>query len=331
MGHGIDDAARFAKPVGFTARAVALIVCFGVLCALFAGMISWPTAAYAETLLGSYPGQGATNVETSGTFYLEFDHNVTAGQVWGDAPDAYAYNSGLFYMTCEDGTTPSYGVYRNEGSSLEQKRRVYFSVSGLQPGTSYTIAVSAGMRSAGGHTYGGFSVTFTTAGQKPVPDPPTPPAETDPSIPPGGGGSGGEGGSDTTGGGSDQGGGGGTEQGGGSSVEAGAVESFSPETAVQPTDVETVATESSGDVVEESPASNGGRRAAGQGGGTVYLIGKAGLDSGKVADTMRVEPPVLSQQLVCAVILIAIGLAAAGAIKRAIVWHRHAALWRVNG
>lgn len=287
----------------FAAIAVACAVTLGSL-----GLVAATPAAAQAAVAYSYPTAGATGVPTNGTFYFYFQNNVAAD-------DVFAGNAGHVYLADENGVAAAFSVYRlfsgntpqdcPAGVDPEQRHFIYVDAGGLAPGTVYTLGVSPGVATQGGGVEGGYAITFTTAGNKPEPDPPEPDV---PEPPDGGGGSGGQGGSDAAGSGADQGGASGAGTMSGASAESVAEAEAAP---------------AAEDAVLETAVQTGQSRAAGSGGGAVYVIGASGLDAGRAAEPSSAEEPMPSRLPTLALCLLAAGLALAGAARRTVSWRRH--------
>ncbi|RDB60906.1 hypothetical protein C1878_12735 [Gordonibacter sp. 28C] len=281
-----------------------------------------PARAYANPFLNS-SNISASGMPVSGVITLQFSNNVVGqrDQSTGDwGIWVFDHNVGCISIYDEYGSSVGFSAYhnfngyQNDDSGFE-RQKIYVSYGPLQPGTVYTLSIAPGMRQAGNpsvNSGSGGSITFTTAGEKPVEEPPDPPPPPDPDPPPvtpdGGGGSGGMAGSDSTGGGLDQSGANGSGASTGTSPDATSEAVAAPEEAAV-----------------ESSAKGGESRAAGLGGGVLYTIGAAGLDAGKATDEAPVEVPELTWRFVLTLGLIAVCLALLGAGKRAAAWRRHTA------
>lgn len=301
------------------ARAIARVLSTAFCLCLSAGLLGLlfdVEDAHAAPVSASV-ADGEVGVSTGlGTITLYFGNNVAAGAV-------FAANAAHISLTDEYGSLVAgsgsvYRLYYGEGApdgdnpdDGMQRQYLYLQVPPLQPGTTYYLSVTPGIMSIGNHVYDGLYAAFTTAGEKPVeepPDPPPPPPDPVPVVPDGGGGSGGMAGSDSTGGGLDQSGANGSGASTGTSPDASSEAVAAPEEAAV-----------------ESSAKDGESRAAGLGGGVLYTIGAAGLDTGKATDAVPVEVPELTWQFVLTLGLIAVCLALLGAGKRAVAWRRRTA------
>lgn len=287
---------------GYGMWAKVMRVVISVCCAMAACCLIRPDIAWADQFLqltGSSPADGSV-IDVDSTITLSFNHNVGEG--------VYSVS-----LSDESGVPVSVSA-SGSGGSLEVRRSLIVQPHGMQPGTTYYMTYSG--RSAGGNgnpdgSLYSVTLTFTTAGSPPEPDP-EPPPEPDPAVPPdggGGGGQGGSGGSGMVGAGVDQGG----------SYGSGTTPGTSSET--DATDA-TVAP-SSQDTAPESSIKSGQSRAAGTGGGTVYVVGQTGKEVGEAPSKEQVETPLLSWQFVAVLCLIAVGLVLSGMVKRGVVWHRH--------
>ncbi len=297
-----------------------------------------PARAYASPFLNS-SSISASGMPVSGVITLQFSNNVVGqrDQSTGDwGIWVFDHNVGCISLYDEYGSSVGFSAYhnfdgyQNDDSGFE-RQKIYVSYGPLQPGTVYTLSIAPGMRQAGNPSVdsgSGDSITFTTAGEKPVEEPPDPP----PPPPSGttGARSGGMAGSDSTGGELDQsgangsgGGMAGSDSTGGGLDQSGANGSGAS-TGTSP-DASSEAVAAPEEAAVESSAKDGESRASGLGGGVLYTIGAAGLDTGKATDAVPVEVPELTWQFVLTLGLIAVCLALLGAGKRAVAWRRHTA------
>lgn len=283
----------------------------------------------------AYAGAAPTLSYSGSTITCQYSNNVAAGRVFSSNAAAWAVGP--------DGATVNLSVWRNyygEGSpdaanpdTYGERRRLYIDTSSLLPGTTYTVAKGAAV-SLGGDSYPAASITITTPGTPPTPPEPEPDPDPDPVDPPDGGdgGSQGNGGSDSTGDGADQGmpgdasddpsAGSGEPSAGesASSSAPSASQSDAPSASDAPSSQADAA--NADDPAESSEnAAAGESRAAGIGGGTVYLVGEAGADPGK--QTEDVAEPSVALATMVALACVGVAVAAAGAVKRIVVWRRH--------
>lgn len=133
----------------------------------FAVCVALPVRAFASAPEIRSISQGQTNVPTElGEIEVFFGHNVSAGAVFDE-------NTTHFSLYSSDGLLVDITVYRkyfgygspdaDNPDSLGLRRSLFVSAVSLQPETTYTLAVSAGVRAFGSLAYDGASVTFTTA------------------------------------------------------------------------------------------------------------------------------------------------------------------------
>jgi len=279
-------------------------------------------AAYGSSVSLDSPNVGQpVSAESPPEFVLYFGHNVAHS-------DLFPGNSALISMRDEAGNNVEIAVNRKffgttpggDNPDFEGYRRyIYVQPPRLKPATTYTLIVQPGIRSEGGHVYGGLTITFTTGGEPLPPEPPPEPPKPDP--PPkdnkkpaegaqtGGGGSGGQGGSATHGGGADD------------NLQGSNNDTGNTNASSNTADVSLAATES---VIIESgssvPASSS--RAAGEGGGTVYIIGELGLPPGTDIAKQVAEIVLPSIEKAVSFLAIAVGIIVFAMIRRIILWRR---------
>lgn len=285
----------------------------------------------------AYAGAPPTMSFSGSTVTCQYSNNVAAGRVFSGNASAWAVGP--------DGATVNLAVWRNyygDGSpdaanpdTYGERRRLYIDTSPLLPGTTYTVTKGAAV-SLGGDSYPAASITITTPGTPPAPVEPEPEPEPDPVEPPpdGDGGSQGNGGSDSAGDGADQSspGDASDDPSDGASGEESGGEDAEPSPSSSPSltssderRTENVpsadAAASGSNVASSEPVAAGESRAAGIGGGAVYLVGQAGLDPGEQKD--EVEEPSVATLTMLALVCAGVVAAGLGAAKRIIAWKRH--------
>ncbi len=282
----------------------------------------------------AYAGAAPTMSFSGSTITCQYSNNVAAGRVFSGNASAWAVGP--------DGATVNLSVGRNyygDGSpdaanpdTYGERRRLYIDTSPLLPGTTYTVTKGAAV-SLGGDSYPAASITITTPGTPPAPVEPEPEPEPDPVEPPpdGDGGSQGNGGSDSTGDGTDQSSPGDASSdpssGNGNDASGGeAADSPAPSSAPSSEDNAdraslSDAAGSGSDASSNEPVTAGESRAAGIGGGTVYLVGQAGAELGVQTDDP--EEPSVALLTMLALVCAGVVAAGAGAAKRFVAWKRH--------
>ena len=342
----VEKAGRIRKS---PKRVLNVLVAFLCSVTVGAGMLIVPSdVAYAESIReinGVYEGQ--SDAPTDGfTISINFGHNVSH-------TDYIGANASCISMKSEDGSTVAISVYSNfsgtnPGAGNEdlagERRWLRVNVPALEPGTAYTLTIKSGIRSSGGHSYDGRSVTFTTAGEKEKPperpDPPKPTDPPEPTDPPdqdgkGSGGNGTNNGSNNNNGNNEHSGDGGldsddlNEDDGGSvpgglddgGSDYGDGNSSRPRDSIEQssnsdTGISEIAVETK-DSITQSNA-----RSASIGSATAYLVKKTGHNFGAGQRQASGELSGISTSLMLGLALIAVGIALFGMIKRALMWHK---------
>lgn len=267
-----------------------------------------PSVAYAAFLSSSSVDYVD---ETSCSLTLQFSNNVAGNSAW-------SVNAGSVQLIDENGSAVDCTVSRNYFGNTPndtpdpsgERQRLYVSATGLAPGTSYTLR-GAGMINEAGVSVDPWTISFTTVGKKPQqgnPDEHEPQPEPVPPPLLGGGGQGGGGGTGVVGAGVDAGG-----SDGAAAVASNGVDD-NPDAAVQ---------ESAAPAQKPVPVERGASLAAGQGGGKVYAVGGAGLDTGAATKKEPMPTQQLSSQTISAMGFLALGAAGCGMARRGLHWRRH--------
>lgn len=327
------------RPPSFAAALLALVA----VAALLVPLLSQKAYAGAPPTL-SYSGS---------TITCQYSNNVAAGRVfssnasaWAVGPDGATISLGVWRNYYGDGSPDAANP-----DTYGERRRLYIDTSPLLPGTTYTVTKGAAV-SLGGDSYPAASITITTPGTPPTPPEPEPEPEPDPVEPPAGGGGGSQGndGSDSAGDGADQ----GVPDDSSEGSSSGGDDPSEPQDDAASTDEDVAASadeddggspadgaapgassdsrgdasnadglsRSRSDASDDSIAStaSGESRAAGIGGGTVYLVGEAGADPGEIEDP---EEPSVTIFAIAGLAIVAVAAGAAGATKRFVLWKRH--------